>query len=98
LKPNGGRDAAFGGDGLAIHALSVNWEVDAVAVLRDHRIVGVNGFASGPNLVQLKAGGGWTRGSAPEGKLSGRSQGRSAPHVGLPTTWPWRHMSERWTT
>ena len=57
LTDSGRRDTSFSGDGVAIHALSVDWEVEAVAVRADHRIVGVNGYASGPNAVVLKAGG-----------------------------------------
>ena len=57
LTANGKRDMSFGGDGVATHALSVPWEVEAVAVRSDHRVVGVNGYGSGPNAVVFKAGG-----------------------------------------
>lgn len=57
LTSSGARDTTFGGDGVATHALSVPWEVEAVAVRSDHRIVGVNGNNSGPNAVVFKAGG-----------------------------------------
>jgi uncharacterized delta-60 repeat protein len=57
LTANGKRDTSFGGDGVAMHALSVPWEVDGVAVRNDHRVVGVNGYSGGPNAVMLKAGG-----------------------------------------
>jgi len=57
LTANGKRDMSFGGDGVATHALSVPWEVEAVAVRNDHRVVGVNGYNSGPNAVVFKAGG-----------------------------------------
>jgi uncharacterized delta-60 repeat protein len=57
LNFDGKRDATFGGDGVVTHTLSVNWEVSAVAVLRDHRIVASNRNGGGPDLVQLRAGG-----------------------------------------
>jgi uncharacterized delta-60 repeat protein len=69
LNGNGTRDSSFSGDGIATHTLSVAWEVAGVAVLSDHRIVGVSDRAGGPNVVQLKAGGGLdpTFGSGGEG-------------------------------
>jgi uncharacterized delta-60 repeat protein len=57
LTADGKRDRSFGGDGVATHTLSVQWEVESVAVRNDHRVVGVNGFSSGPNAVMLRAGG-----------------------------------------
>ena len=57
LLGDGKRDKSFGGDGIAIHALSVFWEVGSVVVLKDHRIVASNGFSGGPNVLQLKRGG-----------------------------------------
>jgi uncharacterized delta-60 repeat protein len=58
LNGNGTRDRTFGGDGVATHALSVPWEVEAVAVRAgDHAIVGVNGLSSGPNVVRFRSGG-----------------------------------------
>lgn len=57
LTATGKRDMSFGGDGVARHTLSVPWEVEAVAVRSDHRVVGVNGYSSGPNAVMLKPGG-----------------------------------------
>jgi uncharacterized delta-60 repeat protein len=54
LDGDGSRDSTFSGDGVAIHTMSIPWEVRGVAVLPDHRVVGVNGFSSGPNIAVLK--------------------------------------------
>ena len=54
LDGDGSRDSTFDGDGVAIHSLSIPWEVRGVAVLPDHRVIGVNGFSSGPNIAVLR--------------------------------------------
>ena len=54
LDADGTRDSTLDGDGVVTHTLSVGWEVRAVVVAPDHRIIGVNGFGSGPNIVVLK--------------------------------------------
>jgi uncharacterized delta-60 repeat protein len=54
LDGDGSRDSTFGGDGVAVHTLSIPWEVRGVAVLPDHRVIGVNGFSSGPNIAVLR--------------------------------------------
>lgn len=57
LLANGHRDTTFGGDGFSSHPLSTAWEVGALVVMANHKIVGVNDDASGPNLVRLRANG-----------------------------------------
>ncbi len=71
LLGDGKRDKSFGGDGIAIHALSVSWEVGSVVVLRDHRIVASNGFSGGPNVLQLRAGGKLDRSFGTGGEATG---------------------------
>lgn len=81
LTGNGKRDATFGGDGVVIHALSSAWEVDAVAVRADHRIVGANGRSGGPNVVQLKAGGKLDGSFGTGGEAAGPLTGAQAADV-----------------
>jgi uncharacterized delta-60 repeat protein len=82
LAPNGGAgvindalDSTFGGDGVVRHPSSVPWEARAVAVLPDHRVVAVNGYVSGPNLVVLKAQGGLDSGYSADGEGVGPLDG-----------------------
>jgi uncharacterized delta-60 repeat protein len=71
LTASGRRDRTFGGDGVATHALSVDWEVEAVAVRHDHRIVAVNGLSSGPNAAVFRAGGKLDAGFGAGGEATG---------------------------
>ena len=57
VLPNGRRDTTFGINGFAEHTLSAPWEVGAVAVMRDHRILGTSDNSGDPNVVRLMAGG-----------------------------------------
>jgi uncharacterized delta-60 repeat protein len=68
LNANGTRDSTFDGDGVVTHALSVGWEVRALVVAPDHRIIGVNGFGSGPNIVVLKPRGALDTGYSADGE------------------------------
>ncbi len=58
LDENGVLDPTFGNGGVAIHTVSDPWEARAVAVLPDHRVVAVNGYTGGPNVLVLQPGGG----------------------------------------
>jgi uncharacterized delta-60 repeat protein len=68
LNADGTRDSTFDGDGMVTHTLSVNWEVRAVVVTPDHRIIGVNGFSSGPNIAVLKPHGNLDTGYSADGE------------------------------
>jgi uncharacterized delta-60 repeat protein len=68
LDADGARDSTFGGDGIVTHALSVAWEVRALTVGPDHRIIGVNGLDSGPNIVVIKPRGGLDMGYSSGGE------------------------------
>jgi len=83
LTANGKRDTSFGGDGVATHALSVDWEVEAVAVRGDHRVVGVNGYSSGPNAVVFASGGKLVGGFGAGGEAVGPLTGATALGVTL---------------
>lgn len=58
LDENGVPDPTFGNGGVAIYTVTDPWEARAVAVLPDHRVVAVNGYTGGPNLLVLQPGGG----------------------------------------
>lgn len=75
LDGDGSRDSTFGGDGVAIHTLSVAWEVRGVVVLPDHRVIGVNGFSSGPNIAVLKPRGALDTGYSIDGEGVGPYKG-----------------------
>jgi len=75
LDDNGHRDSSFSGDGVATHTLSLPWEVAAVRVLSDHRIVGVSDYTGGPNVVQLKAGGSLDQSFGTGGEAGGPVKG-----------------------
>ena len=77
LNGDGSRDSTFGGDGVAIHTLSLAWEVHDVAVLPDHRVVGVNGFSSGPNIAVVKPRGALDTGYSIDGEGVGPYKGAS---------------------
>ncbi len=77
LDGDGSRDSTFGGDGVAIHTLSVAWEVRGVVVLPDHRVIGVNGFTSGPNIAVLKPRGALDTGYSIDGEGVGPYKGAS---------------------
>jgi uncharacterized delta-60 repeat protein len=68
LNADGTRDSTFGGDGVVTHTLSVGWEVRALVVGPDHRIIGVNGLDSGPNIVVIKPRGGLDMGYSSDGE------------------------------
>jgi uncharacterized delta-60 repeat protein len=68
LNADGTRDSTFDGDGVVTYPLSVNWEVRAVVVAPDHRIIGVNGFSSGPNIAVLKPHGNLDTGYSSDGE------------------------------
>ena len=68
LNADGTRDSTFDGDGVVTHTLSVPWEVRAIVVAPDHRIVGVNGFGSGPNIAVLKPHGSLDTGYSADGE------------------------------
>jgi uncharacterized delta-60 repeat protein len=79
LDENGVPDPTFGNGGVAIHTLSDPWEARAVAVLPDHRVVAVNGYTGGPNLLVLQPRGGLdigyssdAEGVGPESRALGR--------------------------
>jgi len=57
LLPSGLRDKTFGIDGVARHHEAASWEVDAVAVTPDHRILGTDGIAGDPFVMRLMPGG-----------------------------------------
>jgi uncharacterized delta-60 repeat protein len=57
VLPNGQRDRTFGVDGFAQHMLSVPWEVGAIAVMSDHKIIGTSDNSGDPNVVRLMPGG-----------------------------------------
>ena len=57
VLPNGQRDTTFGVNGFAQHTLSVTWEVGAIAVMSDHRILGTSDTSGDPNVVRLLPGG-----------------------------------------
>jgi uncharacterized delta-60 repeat protein len=71
LLGDGHRDGTFGGDGVAIHMLSVSWRVSDVSVLGDHRIVATSDFLGGPNVAQVKAGGKMDTGFGTGGEATG---------------------------
>jgi hypothetical protein len=77
LSADGARDETFGEDGVVSHGLSVGWEVRDVAVLPDHRLVGVNGRASGPNIVALRPRGGLDASYSADGEGVGPLTGAS---------------------
>jgi uncharacterized delta-60 repeat protein len=68
LNADGTRDSTFDGDGVATHTLSVGWEVRALVVAPDHRIIAVNGFGSGPNIVVLRPHGTLDTGYSSDGE------------------------------
>jgi uncharacterized delta-60 repeat protein len=68
LNADGTRDSTFDGDGVVTHTLSVGWEVRALVVAPDHRIIGVNGFNSGPNIAVIKPHGGLDTGYSTDGE------------------------------
>jgi uncharacterized delta-60 repeat protein len=71
LNGDGRLDTTFGGDGIAIHALSVAWRVSDLAVLPDHRIVATSDLLAGPNVAQVKAGGKLDHGFGSGGEATG---------------------------
>jgi len=72
LDNAGHRDRTFGGgDGVAIHKLSVDWRVSDVAVLADHRIVATSDFLAGPNVAQVRVGGKMDAGFGSGGEATG---------------------------
>ncbi len=71
LESDGRRDTTFGGDGVAIHTLSVDWRVSDIAVLADHRIVATSDLLAGPNVAQMKAGGKLDTGFSSGGEATG---------------------------
>ena len=75
LNGDGSRDDTFGGDGVVQHSLSTAWEVHALDVRADGRIVAVNGDSSGPNIVVLKPRGGLDTGYSLDGEGVGPYKG-----------------------
>jgi len=71
LLSDGRRDKTFGGDGVAIHMLSVSWRVSDVSVLGDHRIVATSDFLGGPNVAQVRASGKMDTGFGSGGEATG---------------------------
>lgn len=71
LDADGVADPMFGEGGVAIHTMSSPWEARAVAVLPDHRVVALNGYASGPNLLVLQPGGGLDSGYSSDAEGAG---------------------------
>ena len=57
LLPNGRRDTTFGGDGVVLHSLSTSFEVGALAVMSDHRILATSDNSGDPNVLRLLPGG-----------------------------------------
>jgi uncharacterized delta-60 repeat protein len=68
LNGDGTRDPSFDVDGAVTHTMSVGWEVRALVVAPDHRIIAVNGFGSGPNIVVLKPHGALDSGYSADGE------------------------------
>ena len=68
LNADGTRDSTFDVDGAVTHTMSVGWEVRALVVAPDHRIIAVNGLGSGPNIVVLKPHGALDTGYSADGE------------------------------
>ncbi len=55
--------------------MSVSWEALAVAVLPDHRVVALNGYSSGPNVLVLRPRGALDTGYSSDGEGVGPLSG-----------------------
>src|SRR6202008_3165123 len=75
LNAGGTRDSTFDVDGAVTHTMSVAWEVRALVVAPDHRIIAGNGFGSGPNIVVLKPHGSLDTGYSSDGEGVGPLSG-----------------------
>jgi uncharacterized delta-60 repeat protein len=75
LNADGSRDSTFDGDGVVLHAMSSPWEALAVAVLEDHRVVAVNGYSGGPNVLVLRPRGALDTGYSADGEGVGPFSG-----------------------
>jgi uncharacterized delta-60 repeat protein len=75
LNADGSRDSTFDGDGVAVHTMSSSWEAVAVAVLEDHRVVAVNGYSGGPNVLVLRPRGALDTGYSIDGEGVGPFSG-----------------------
>jgi uncharacterized delta-60 repeat protein len=75
LNADGSRDQTFDGDGVALHTMSGAWEALAVAVLEDHRVVAVNGYSGGPNVLVVRPRGALDTGYSADGEGVGPLSG-----------------------